>query len=83
MPKRVPHAMCASKVFRIPKLSEEMLRGYVARVEEKSGLVLKEKECEAICHFCHGNNVFVLLPAGYGKSVIYTVLPSVFNDITG
>ena len=75
--------MCASKVFCIPELSEETLRGYVARVEEKLGLVLKEKECEAVCHFCRGNDVFVSLPAGYGKSVIYAILPSVFDDITG
>ena len=70
--------MCACKAFRVPELSEEMLLGYVARAEEKLGLVLKEKECEAVCHFCRGNDVFVSLPAGYGKSVIYAILPFTF-----
>ena len=70
--------MCACKAFRVPELSEEMLPGYVARVEEKLGMVLKEKECEAVCHFCRGNDVFVSLPAGYGKSVIYAILPFTF-----
>ena len=49
--------MCACKAFCVPELSEETLRGYIARVEENSGLVLKEKECEAVCHFCRGNDV--------------------------
>ena len=30
----------------------------------------------------YGNDVFVLLPMGYGKLFIYAILPSVFDDIT-
>jgi len=66
-----------------PELSEETLRSYITKSEEKLGLVLKDKQCEAVCHFCHGNDVFVSLPTGYGKSIIYAILPSVFDDMTG
>ena len=46
------------------------LERYIAKAEEKLGLVLKDKQCEAVCHFCRGNDVFILLPMGYGKLVI-------------
>ena len=37
--------------------------------------VLKEKQREAIVTILHGCNVFVVLPRGYGKSVIFGCLP--------
>ena len=37
--------------------------------------VLKEKQKEAIKTFLEGNDIFVSLPTGYGKSVIYAILP--------
>ena len=75
--------MCACKAFHVPGLSEETLRNYVAKAEEKLGMVLKDKQCKAEWHFYHGNDVFDSLPMGYEKSVIYAILPSVFDDITG
>ena len=38
---------------------------------------LKDKQVEAIMAFVKGSDVFVSLPTGYGKSVIYAVLPIV------
>ena len=37
-------------------------------------LCLKEKQVEAIQSFLSGHDVFVSLPTGYGKSVIYAIL---------
>ena len=44
---------------------------------------LKDKQMEAVKAFVSGNDVFVCLPTGYGKSVIYAVLPLVFNKLKG
>ena len=38
---------------------------------------LKDKQLEAISAFVDGNDTFVSLPTGYGKSAIYAVLPYV------
>ena len=47
------------------------------------GLKLKDKQLEAALSFCMGQDVFVSLPTGYGKSMIYGILPLVFNKIKG
>ena len=55
-------------------------------IEEVSGyleVTLKEKQREAIERFCSGNDVFVSLPTGYGKSLIFAMLPLVFDKIRG
>jgi len=44
---------------------------------------LKEKQNEAICAFIEGCDIFVSLPTGYGKSLIYAILPLVFDKIRG
>jgi len=36
---------------------------------------MKEKQLEAVHSFVVGNDTFVSLPTGYGKSLIYPVLP--------
>ena len=40
---------------------------------------LKDKQKEAIFSFLQGHDIFVLLPTGFSKSVIYSVLPLVFD----
>ena len=44
---------------------------------------LKTKQLEAIFVFLKGNNVFVSLPTGYGKSIIYAILPYAFDNLRG
>ena len=36
---------------------------------------LKHEQIKAILSFVQGNNTFVALPTGYGKSLIYAALP--------
>ena len=44
---------------------------------------LREKQMEAVLSFMSNKDTFVSLPTGYGKSVIYAVLPFVFDMIQG
>ena len=44
---------------------------------------LKPKQVEAIQSFVSGHDTFVSLPTGYGKTVIFALLPLVFNKIRG
>lgn len=44
---------------------------------------LKEKQLEAVSSFVRGHDTFVSLPTGYGKSVIYAILPFVFDKLKG
>ena len=58
------------------------------RIIMESGLCigydsLKEKHVEAISVFLQGNDTFVVLPTGYGKSAIYAALPHAFDNIRG
>ena len=38
-------------------------------------LQLKDKQKDVITNFLSGNDVFAILPMGYGKSLCYTCLP--------
>ena len=50
----------------------------------KSGVAeLKEKQKECLVRFLEGHDVFGSLPTGYGKSLIYGLLPESFNHIRG
>ena len=42
----------------------------------------KEKQ-EAILSFIQGHDSFVSLPTGYGKSLIYGILPTIFDNLKG
>ena len=44
---------------------------------------LKNKQKAALTSFINGRDTFVSLPAGYGKSIMYTVLPLAYNMIKG
>ena len=56
----------------------------LAEVVRTMGLqTLKPKQKEAVMAFLAGSDVFVTLPTGYGKSIIYAVLPGVFDRLKG
>ena len=44
---------------------------------------LKAKQEEAILSFLAGNDTFVSLPTGYGKSIIYGILPVLYDLLLG
>ena len=44
---------------------------------------LRPKQIEAMSSFIEGNDVFVSLPTGYGKSIIYAALPYAFDKLKG
>ena len=42
---------------------------------------LKPQQLEAIVEFVGGKDVFVVLPTGFGKSLIYACMPLVFDTL--
>ena len=63
--------------------TDHEFRVLIIETARKVGIDLKEKQLEAIQMFCSGKDVFVSLPTGYGKSMIYGLLPLVFNSLKG
>ena len=64
--------------------SEDTPERIILDVAEKMGIAnLKPKQLEAISAFLSGRDVFVSLPTGYGKSIIFALLPPIFNRIRG
>ena len=55
----------------------------LTRAEEKLGIVLKEKQREAVLAVLGGRDVFCVLPTGYGKSMVYGILPRAFDILLG
>ena len=65
-------------------LTESQLRSIAVESTQHLGYpTLKDEQLEAIVNFAQGKDCFVALPTGYGKSVIYGVLPYVFDAIKG
>ena len=46
------------------------------------GFTLKPEQCEIICSFISGKDVFGVLPTGFGKSLCYQCLPLIFDKLT-
>ena len=58
------------------------LDSVVSSAAEAMGIVeLKEEQKKAVCSFVCGEDVFVSLPTGYGKSICFGLLPLVFDRI--
>ena len=76
----------ASKVWCTQKLKMEgcSLDEVIAQSMQLMGISsLKTKQQEAIKAFMNGKDVFVSLPTGYGKSLIYLLLPLIFDRVKG
>ena len=52
-------------------------------VREAGLTTLKRKQREAIEGIVSGKDVFVTVPTGYGKSIIYALLPSLYDKLLG
>ena len=55
----------------------------IATAAHSLGYMLKPEQRTSIFQFASGSDVFVSLPTGYGKSLCYTLLPSVFDLLRG
>ena len=44
---------------------------------------LKPKQLEALNAFMSGKDTFVALPTGYGKSIIFAIMPLLFDIMLG
>lgn len=49
----------------------------------KAGLSLKEEQRRAVRHIFDGEDTFVWLPTGFGKSICYECLPFLFDFTFG
>ena len=61
-----------------------MLRTVIGEVARGHGYErLKDEQLSAIEKFVCGQDVFVSLPTGFRKSVIYGILPTIFDRMKG
>jgi len=44
---------------------------------------LKKEQLEVILDFVLGNDVFAVLPTGFGKTLCYACIPGIFNNLLG
>ena len=66
----------------LPLSSEATLKAAILKAAIALGYKeLKDKQKESIMEFAKGSDVFVSLPTGYGKSLCYVILPSVFDEL--
>lgn len=64
--------------------SQTLVQDTIKAAAQMIGIeTLKPKQVQAVEAFVNGHDVFVSLPTGYGKSLIYAVLPGTFDLIRG
>ena len=65
-----------------PNSGESLDAVIIIRASQRLGYSsVRDKQLLAIRTFMEGNDVFISLPTGSGKSLCYTVLPHAFNDL--
>ena len=52
-------------------------------VEERLGYKLKKEQRDVIVSYIKGNDVFAILPTGFGKSLCYQALLLIFDCMSG
>ena len=63
--------------------ADRVISEAIATAAKDYDVVLKDKQKEAVEVFMKGNDTFVSLPTGYGKSIIYAILPLAFDHLKG
>ena len=56
-------------------------RATMEEAARRLGYILKEDQKKVITSFIDGEDVFVVLPTGYGKSLCYQCLPYIYDKI--
>ena len=62
-------------------VSEDLERKLESAAKAIGITELKDEQRKVVLSFVRGNDVFVSLPTGYGKSVCFAVLPFLFDRI--
>ena len=65
------------RVEKTKTKTKKQLQEDMDQIVNECARALKDKQIEAISSFVQGHDTFVSLPTGYGKSMIYALLPSV------
>jgi len=68
--------------LRVPIASMEELDSVIIRASQRLGYTsVRPMQLQAIRSFMQGNDVFISLPTGSGKSLCYSVLPYAFDEL--
>ena len=82
--KRVVKSVQVDRELQVMAVSDGDLERIIRDCGSRLGYTnLKNKQIEAITSFIEGKETFIALPTGYGKSLVYAVLPIVFDIIRG
>ena len=57
------------------------MQATIAKVADSFGFKLKLEQERSLQKFIAGNDIFISLPTGYGKSLCYILLPPIFDII--
>ena len=76
-------SLCAYKLCRLMQNAMDFQTSLAKVVRFMDVDDLKPKQIEAIKSFKSGKDTFVSLPTGYGKSIIFAVLPLLFDYMHG
>ena len=72
------------QVVRKQKMAEVSVREQIVDVVKIHGYErLKEEQLVAVEQFVSGKDVFVSLPTGFSKSLIYGILPAIYDRLQG
>lgn len=71
-----------SQTSPIPN-NEDLNKAILEAAQKLSITELKPKQHEAIVSYVTGNDTLVVLPTGYGKSLIYAILPLILDKLRG